>query len=219
MSVIDNGTVCRSAMNRQLTALMLILMLLLPGCLQSADVEPDDDVEEEIVEEVLPTIVALEQTDGCDNLNPLHCMLPFPSDAFLIEDNSTVTGLRVNYAESTLPESGSMSNSGDYNNLEKACAINFREAINTTKVKHLIYLSGIVNEAKLSKHLGSRKNVEIELKKGKYNFGLVISLFLEDIDLMSVTFKIFFDGSSGSVGARLFESCQLYQRDPNQVLK
>ena len=105
-------------MNRQLTALMLILMLLLPGCLQSADVESDADVEEEIVEEVLPTIVALEQTDGCDNLNPLHCMLPFPSDAFLIEDNSTVTGLRVNYAESTLPESGSMSNSGDSAEIE-----------------------------------------------------------------------------------------------------
>jgi hypothetical protein len=105
-------------MNRQLTAFMLIMMLLLPGCLQSAEVEPDDDVEEEIVEEVLPTIVALEQTDGCDNLNPLHCMLPFPSDAFLIEDNSTVTGLRVNYAESTLPESGSMSNSGDSAEIE-----------------------------------------------------------------------------------------------------
>jgi len=118
VSVIDNGTVCRSAMNRQLTAFMLIMMLLLPGCLQSAEVEPDDDVEEEIVEEVLPTIVALEQTDGCDNLNPLHCMLPFPSDAFLIEDNSTVTGLRVNYAESTLPESGSMSNSGDSAEIE-----------------------------------------------------------------------------------------------------
>ena len=93
-------------------------MLLLPGCLQSADVEPNDDVEEEIVEDVLPTIVALEQTDGCDNLNPLHCMLPFPSDAFLIEDNSTVTGLRVNYAESTLPESGSMSNSGESAEIE-----------------------------------------------------------------------------------------------------
>ena len=118
MSVIDNGMVCRNAMNRQLTAFILILMLLLPGRLQSADIEPSDDVEEEIVEDVLPTIVALEQTDGCDNLNPLHCMLPFPSDAFLIEDNSTVTGLRVNYAESTLPESGSMSNSGESAEIE-----------------------------------------------------------------------------------------------------
>ena len=64
----------------------------------------------------------------------------------------------------------SMSNSSDYDKLEKLSAINFRNAINKTKLKHLIYLSGILNEVKLSKHLNSRKNVEIELGKGKYNF-------------------------------------------------
>lgn len=64
----------------------------------------------------------------------------------------------------------SMSSSGNYDNLEKKSAINFREAINKTKLNHLIYLSGIINEVKLSKHLNSRKNVEIELAKGKYNF-------------------------------------------------
>ena len=64
----------------------------------------------------------------------------------------------------------SMSNSVDYNTLERKCAINFREAVKNTKLKHLIYLSGIINEEKLSRHLVSRKNVEIELQKGKYNF-------------------------------------------------
>jgi len=64
----------------------------------------------------------------------------------------------------------SMSNSGDYDKLEKLSAINFREAINKTNLRHLIYLSGIINEVKLSKHLNSRKNVEIELELGKYNF-------------------------------------------------
>jgi hypothetical protein len=34
----------------------------------------------------------------------------------------------------------------------------------------VVYLSGIVNEAELSKHLTSRKNVEQELSKGDYNF-------------------------------------------------
>ena len=104
-------------MNRQLTAILLISMLLLPGCLQSAETEPSDDVEEQI-QVTLPTIVALEQTAGCDNFNSIHCMLPFPSDAFLIEDNSTVTGLRVNYAENTLPVSGSLSNSGENAEIE-----------------------------------------------------------------------------------------------------
>ena len=92
-------------------------MLLLPGCLQSAETEPTDVIEDE-TQVTIPTIVAVEQTIGCDNLNPIHCMLPFPSDAFLIEDNSTVTGLRVNYAENTLPVSGSLSNSGENAEIE-----------------------------------------------------------------------------------------------------
>ena len=50
----------------------------------------------------LPTIVSVPQTDGCDNLNQFTaCSLPV--DAFLREDNSTVTGYRVNYAENTFP--------------------------------------------------------------------------------------------------------------------
>ncbi len=64
----------------------------------------------------------------------------------------------------------SMSSKGDYEKMEEESAINFREALNRTAAKHVIYLSGIVNEEELSKHLSSRKNVEIELAKGNYNF-------------------------------------------------
>lgn len=64
----------------------------------------------------------------------------------------------------------SMSASSDYLSLEKESAINFRNAINQTNAKHVVFLSGIINESKLSKHLASRKNVEIEISKGKYNF-------------------------------------------------
>lgn len=64
----------------------------------------------------------------------------------------------------------SMSSSSDYKSLEKISAINFRNALKNTKVKHVIYLSGIVNESELSKHLSSRKDVEIELHKGTYSF-------------------------------------------------
>ena len=73
----------------------------------SPETNPDDDVVD------TSAIVSVPHTDGCDNLNPIHCMLPFPSDAFLVEDNTTVTGHRVNYAENTLPVSGSLSNSGE----------------------------------------------------------------------------------------------------------
>ncbi|MFK8103098.1 MAG: SDR family oxidoreductase [Saprospiraceae bacterium] len=64
----------------------------------------------------------------------------------------------------------SMSAEGDYQRVEEESAINFREAIDQTNVKHVIYLSGIVNEENLSAHLSSRKNVEVELRKGMYNF-------------------------------------------------
>lgn len=64
----------------------------------------------------------------------------------------------------------SMSASSDYQRLEQESAINFRNALNKTKVKHLVYLSGIINEIQLSKHLASRKTVELELKEGNYNF-------------------------------------------------
>ena len=53
---------------------------------------------------------------------------------------------------------------------EKLSAENFRDYISETNVKHVIYLSGIINEKKLSKHLSSRKKVEEILAFGKYNF-------------------------------------------------
>lgn len=49
---------------------------------------------------------------------------------------------------------------GDFETMEQVCATNFRERIQNTHARQVIYLSGIVNEAELSKHLSSRKNVE-----------------------------------------------------------
>ncbi|MCJ7758194.1 MAG: NAD(P)H-binding protein, partial [Gillisia sp.] len=50
--------------------------------------------------------------------------------------------------------------SGDFENMEQLCADNFKERIQKTNTKQVIYLSGIVNETQLSKHLSSRKQVE-----------------------------------------------------------
>jgi len=63
----------------------------------------------------------------------------------------------------------SMSNSSDdFKRLEKECALNFKNYIETTQVKQVIYLSGITNDNNLSKHLSSRKNVEETLASKKY---------------------------------------------------
>lgn len=63
----------------------------------------------------------------------------------------------------------SMSNtSKDFETLEAQCAENFKLYIEGTQIKQVIYLSGITNEDKLSKHLQSRKNVEDILKSEFY---------------------------------------------------
>lgn len=63
----------------------------------------------------------------------------------------------------------SMATADNYKLLEQKSAINFRDRLSNTDVKQVIYLSGIVNESNLSKHLLSRKTVEEELEKGSYN--------------------------------------------------
>jgi len=63
----------------------------------------------------------------------------------------------------------SMSNSStEFHSLEENCAQNFKEFIETTTAKQVIYLSGITNDTKLSKHLLSRKNVENILQSKAY---------------------------------------------------
>ena len=64
----------------------------------------------------------------------------------------------------------SMSTStGDFEKMEETSAINFRNCIQRTKTRQVIYLSGIVNEEILSKHLTSRRNVERILGSGSYS--------------------------------------------------
>lgn len=60
----------------------------------------------------------------------------------------------------------SMGTDGAFDALEQQAAKNFMERINRTSARQLIYLSGIVNDADLSKHLASRKNVEDILAGG-----------------------------------------------------
>lgn len=63
----------------------------------------------------------------------------------------------------------SMSSSDDYTDLENTSAKNFCERLSETNCEQVVYLSGIVNESKLSKHLDSRLQVENTLAKGSYS--------------------------------------------------
>jgi uncharacterized protein YbjT (DUF2867 family) len=58
--------------------------------------------------------------------------------------------------------------SGDFGSMEEMCATNFRNCIERTTAKQVVYLSGISNANELSKHLLSRKNVETILSNSRF---------------------------------------------------
>ncbi len=60
------------------------------------------------------------------------------------------------------------SSTTDFDELEAKSARNFIKMVGTTKIKQVIYLSGIVNQKELSKHLKSRKQVENILREGDF---------------------------------------------------
>ena len=60
----------------RMVAVILLLLGLAPGCGQ----------------------------DPCDELNPLYCLLPYPSDRYLAEDATTVTGYRLRYDVRAIPK-------------------------------------------------------------------------------------------------------------------
>ena len=62
----------------------------------------------------------------------------------------------------------SMSNTHDYEKLEKQSAIHFREIMKDKDLQHVVYLSGITNVDSLSAHLSSQLTVERELGLGSY---------------------------------------------------
>lgn len=113
----------KSVMNpskRTLMALLIVISMLLSGC----TAENEEEESEENIDDNMPLencelnnscfepnegIITIPHSDGCDNINPIHCMLPFPSSAFLVDDSSTASGKRIDYSPTTLPGSGSKS--------------------------------------------------------------------------------------------------------------
>ncbi|WP_210463112.1 SDR family oxidoreductase [Rufibacter roseolus] len=57
----------------------------------------------------------------------------------------------------------------DFEKLERTTALHFRDRIQKTSAKQVIYLGGITNDQHLSKHLQSRKKVEGILASGRYH--------------------------------------------------
>ncbi|MCO4772486.1 MAG: hypothetical protein KDA24_20805 [Deltaproteobacteria bacterium] len=78
--------------SRNLVWLALCAPLALSGC--PTEGEP-------IPPEVDP--IDIELQDNAEGTNPIHRMLPWPSDQWLVPDESTVTGQRLEYSEAAMP--------------------------------------------------------------------------------------------------------------------
>ena len=65
---------------------------------ENATIDDESCIYDEPIE-----ILQIADIEGCDNTNSIHCMLPFPSDVFLIEDQNTATGKRIHYSSTTIP--------------------------------------------------------------------------------------------------------------------
>jgi len=105
--------------SRSSIAVIFVSFLLLPGCLSdevSETVEIDDctidyscDTSNTVVEEeeIEEEVISVSGTSYCDNTNPDHCLLPFPSAAFLTSDTQSLTGFRVDIRGEAIPDSAS----------------------------------------------------------------------------------------------------------------
>ena len=108
-------------MSRQGTfATLIVSLLLLSGCLSdetSEDNEIEDcsaiigepcEIEDTTVDDgVFEQEISISGNRFCDNTNPDHCLLPFPSSAFLDPDSGTATGYRLDIDGQAIPDSAS----------------------------------------------------------------------------------------------------------------
>lgn len=68
-----------------------------------ADQETDDDGGDADSDVDGSELLHVDCAEGCENLNPLYCPYPFPSDRYLTTDDSHVTGYRLDYTPEFLP--------------------------------------------------------------------------------------------------------------------
>ena len=101
---------------RKILASIIVSSMLLAGC--TAESSVDDELLEDISEtpdtneesdpgSAPEEIIEVGESGYCDDTNQVHCMLPFPSGAFLSEDSSQDTGYRLTIDGQAIPDSRS----------------------------------------------------------------------------------------------------------------
>lgn len=104
--------------------------------------------------------------------NRFYCPKEFQKKIILIEVDflkaETLTAIPEDIDAAYYLIHSMSTSAANFSELERVSAENFVFRINQTRLKQVIYLSGIVNDESLSKHLSSRKKVEDVLSSGNF---------------------------------------------------
>ena len=123
---------------------------------------------------LLPILVAQGHEVICcvRDKNRFYCPEEFLKNVLVIEVDflkiETLTAIPTNIDAAYYLIHSTSGSDDNYDELERVSAENFVYSINKTIAKQVIYLSGIVNDKSLSKHLSSRKKVEDVLNNGTF---------------------------------------------------
>jgi len=123
---------------------------------------------------LLPLLVAQNHDIICcvRDKNRFYCPEEFRKNVTVIEvdflEPETLNAIPIDIDAAYYLIHSMSGSDNNYDELEKISAENFVYSIDKTNAKQVIYLSGIVNDKSLSKHLASRKKVEDVLNSGKF---------------------------------------------------
>ena len=102
---------------RKILALTIIVSMLLVGCTGEPSADSDEKGADEIEQPTNPTdnstevpedeIIEIGGSEFCDDTNHIHCMLPFPSGAFLDVDETRDTGYSLSIDGEAIPDTKS----------------------------------------------------------------------------------------------------------------
>ena len=107
------------SLGRKAASFFLVTILISSGCLSNEEnKESDNESPEDQIPETKPEsgqeqqgadveVIDIPGSEFCDDTNTHHCMLPFPSGAFLAEDSSEITGFSLNIDGEAIPDTSS----------------------------------------------------------------------------------------------------------------
>ena len=102
---------------RKIFAMTIVVSMLLVGCTGEPSADSDEKGADEIEQPTNPTdnstevpedeIIEIGGSEFCDDTNHIHCMLPFPSGAFLDVDETRDTGYSLSIDGEAIPDTRS----------------------------------------------------------------------------------------------------------------